>query len=250
MSLIKKLLGLGSSDKPKPEEKKSYVNRAHRVHVSILHNLNFLPNDPPFADKVPIGNVSLSGIGLYVKDLKTAPKPPSNISGKLSVEGVEVEVTLEVKQKLGDLLGCSFVNADKDLIQFLRNYFEVELEVFSLKPETPILTEKTEQNHLTGSEKCQIWWQNTIPQTGALLNYRLSFFGNFIEGGTRTKVRYGSWISGQQNLNQAIESIHSRVHWETHFPESDREKALKVINYAPELSPEEKKFLRAELKKL
>jgi hypothetical protein len=245
MSLLKKLLGLGDT----PKKEKPFINRAHRVHISLLHNLHYLPKTPPFYDKVKIGNISLSGLGLYVKDIASAPKANTHIQGKLSVEGVEIQVELLVKQKVGDLLGCSFKAPDNDLISFLRNYFEVELEVFSLQVNNPTVSENLERYHLVGSPLCELWWESPIPSAGALSFFRMSFFGNYLEGGTGQKVRYGNWTAGPKNLNQISENIHPHVHWESFFPETDKEKALKVISYAPGLSSEERKFLRAEIKR-
>jgi hypothetical protein len=251
MSLLKKLLGLGSPESKNKAPSKTFINRAHRVQVSLLHNVKFLPIDPPFAQAVSIANISTTGVGLFVKDFKNIPAQGFKLKGQIVVEGVDMPIQLEVKQKIKDVLGCHIVQPSNDLLGFIKNYFEVELEVFKLSAKPAVIQDDIEQNHLTGSEMVEVFWRNKLPQTGPLTEYRLSFFGNYIEGGSSSKPRFGSWVSGkQQNLNQVSELIWARVHWENHFPESEKEKALKLITYAPELTPEEKKFLKSELNKL
>ncbi len=185
-----------------------------------------------------------------MKNIKARPTIGQKLQGNLSVEGVEIPISLEAKQLMLDSVGCLILNPDNDLIGFIKTYFEVELEVFTLKPEPTKIENSIETNHLKGSPLVQLWWRNNIPQVGPILEYRISFFGSYVEGGTSLKHRYGSWTSGKQdNLDQRPENIWARVKWENFFPVSEKEKLLKIITYAPELTPEEKNFLKSEIKK-
>jgi hypothetical protein len=179
MSLLKKLFNFGSSNqRGKP-----------RVKVNQLHKIIFRKIDNP-EKPVYLSSISTLGMGLLKRDT-SHPKIGDELVGQLEIDKDKFEVKSEVRHVSANIIGCQFQEPPSPLVHAIENYFKLEITGLELKAVT--------ESVLKGDPRGQVKWftdgkENEIyfvVDRKGILDFHLTFLGNYIEGGRNLTLRAG-----------------------------------------------------------
>jgi hypothetical protein len=109
-----------------------HVDRAARVRVNELHDLEFVASQPKFSAPLKIENISLSGLGLILPD-DTDFASLTTIVGHLSIKGQSLPLNLNVVRFNGDHVGAKIENPAPEYALALQKYFEFEIAALHLR---------------------------------------------------------------------------------------------------------------------
>jgi hypothetical protein len=164
-----------------------FVNRAPRVRVNYLHDMEFV--SPSFPDALKIDNVSATGMGLYVPanaDFTSL----TTLTGDLKFAGSSHRLELEIVRFNGDHVGCSIKNPSSEFQRSLQDYFESELAALNLRATRTDYLKSVPNgtpHWYQGSNNCDLSY---VSNGNEVVEFALTAFGNHLEGGVGQPLRY------------------------------------------------------------
>lgn len=186
MSLFKKLFGgKGASDKSS-----LFKDRSPRVRLTPLHRVSFFPSSEKTDIPILLSNISVTGMGLLAAD---APeyKVGQEIAGSLHINNENFEIGARVRHVSQRVYGCEYIAHDSLLQQAIEQYFRVEILALNLT--------SVDESFLKPDPHGKVSWftdgrQNEVycvSDRDGLLNFHMTFLGNYIEGERGKPLRAG-----------------------------------------------------------
>lgn len=164
-----------------------FVDRAPRVRINYLHNLEFV--SPSFATPLKIDNVSTTGIGLFVPE-ETDFTSLTSVNGELKFGEVSHSLNLRIVRFNGDHVGAVIENSTPEFQQALKRYFESELEALNLRATRADYLKSVPSgipHWYQGSNNCDLSY---VSNGSEVIEFALTAFGNHLEGGVGKPLRY------------------------------------------------------------
>ena len=166
-----------------------FVNRAPRVRLNYLHDMEFFSKSPSFVEPLKIDNVSLTGMGLYVpKDADVTSL--TEMKGELKFAGVSHSLHLKIVRFNGDRVGAAIQNSLPEFQQALQKYFESELSALDLRATRADYLKSVSNgtpHWYQGSNNCDLSY---VSNGNEVVEFALTAFGNHLEGGTGRPLRF------------------------------------------------------------
>lgn len=181
------LKGLLSKLKSKTADR-VFVNRAPRVRVNYLHDMEFNAKSPSFREALKVDNVSATGIGLFVPqdaDFTTL----TSMTGELKFAGASHSLSLRIVRFNGDRVGAVIENATPEFQVALQRYFESELAALNLRATRADYLKSVPNgtpHWFQGSNNCDLSY---VSNGNEVLEFALTAFGNHLEGGSGKPLR-------------------------------------------------------------
>jgi hypothetical protein len=183
--LMRKLIG-SRIDQPKRQR----VDRAPRVRINTLHEIEFIAQEPRFSKPLKIENISHSGVGL-IAPLDANHAELEVIVGKIVFsQGSAHPLKLRVVRFNGDHVGAVIEGATPAFAMALQKYFESEIAALRLKATRADLLKAVPfgtPHWFQGSNNCDLAY---VSSGNDVIEFAISVFGNHIEGGTQRPLRY------------------------------------------------------------
>ncbi|OFZ79562.1 MAG: hypothetical protein A3K03_02085 [Bdellovibrionales bacterium RIFOXYD1_FULL_44_7] len=227
MTFLDKLLGR----KNKPVQESATIKRAPRF-LRPLTGIQFRRIHD--GGGVGIFNLSSTGIGLKTEDL-LEPKSGLTVKGELIIEGTPHSCEINIVHVTGSVAGGFFVGAPEDIVSAVNRYFQIEMEALSLTP--------VNQDLLNKDEGTPYWFQGCnnnelylVVSKGNVKNFNLTFFGNYIEGGTGERTRVGFVVEDQRD--DIAYKGSSTIRWEHNPNPKTVEMAVKFIKHVRDIPTE------------
>jgi hypothetical protein len=165
-----------------------FVNRAPRVRVNYLHDMEFLSTSPLFRDPLKLDNISSSGIGLFLpKD--TDVTSLIEMRGELRFANSSHVLILRIVRFNGDSVGSVIENSAPEFQQALQKYFESELAALDLRSTSADYLKAVSNgtpHWFQGSNNCDLSY---ISSGNDVVEFALTAFGNHLEGGVGKPLR-------------------------------------------------------------
>lgn len=166
-----------------------HVDRAPRVRINYLHDLEFVATQPQFSAPLKIDNISSSGVGLILpEDADFASL--TKIVGDLKFKESSHKLELNIVRFNGDHVGAKIESPPASFVLTLQKYFESEIEALRLRAaRTDYL--KPVPNGMPhwyqGSNNCDLSY---VSNGNDVVEFALTVFGNHLEGGAGKALRY------------------------------------------------------------
>jgi len=244
ISQISKLLtrGRGESDSSPGAEKGDgvflktglFARRKHpRVQLDPLHAVRFeLTNSPA---KLELGNLSISGMGLFTRSLPAGVKNNDLLEGELICGDGRVKVTARVVHLGQTLTGCQFIGHDADVNRLVQSYFNLELSaVTMISVRSELLQEDPDgtPHWIHGKNNCELFF---ISKNDRVIRFNLTFFGNYIEGGEEMRPKYGQIMEEEDALGKPRHKSSALIRWDSSLATQLEPYALRFLASVPHL---------------
>ncbi len=186
MSMIKTFLArLMKSTNPR-----SFPSRPPRVRVTTLHRILFQRLRDSLRDPLELANISTQGIGLMRRNVG-AIQTGQKITGELMINENGYPIELEVRHLSEHVVGCQFIGSTPVLTKAIEEYFRIEILALRLN--------RVDEAYLKQDPNGRVSWftdggQNEVhfvSDEQGVLNFHMSFLGNYIEGGRGRPLRCG-----------------------------------------------------------
>lgn len=182
-------MGLSDFFKKKPANQRSHVDRAPRVRVNYLHDLEFVAREPIFSSALKIENISATGIGIIVPaDADFASL--QRIDGEIKFEDARFPLRLKVVRFNGDHVGAVIESPSPDFQSALTRYFESEIAALKLRATRADYLKSVPEgmpHWYQGANNCELSY---VSNGDEVLEFALSAFGNHIDGGKGRPLRF------------------------------------------------------------
>lgn len=216
--------------------------RAPSVTIQALHAIGYCrANSRPEAC-ITVANISTTGVGLFRSASPEWPRVGAEIHGDLIVVNRSFSQPLRVIHMTGEILGCEFINPTHALTETIENHFHADRTAVTMKrrlaPGIDASDTKTPY-WFHGTNNCELFF---IETDDGIVDFRLTFFANYLEGGLDSPIRFGivtndhdlgDEASGVRWLNKIdAEQLTATLSFLTHIPDLDakhRDAILKLI---------------------
>ncbi len=169
------------------------ADRAPRIPMSSLHNTEFsLIRDNMQQVQLPISNLSLTGLGFSRSSLDTWPAIGAPLKGSLQIGVDSFAVTAHVVHTSATTVGVHFENPSAAATLAILKYFESELlahQLVRISSKLLAATDKGQPSFLFGKNNSELYY---IENDNQLIEFHISFLGNYVEWSQAEGVRFGS----------------------------------------------------------
>lgn len=217
-----------------------------RVKLFPLHSASFeLENH---SEKIELGNLSISGMGLFTQSLPQGIKANDLLEGLLICGAEKAKVTARVVHVGGSITGCQFVGHDTEVNRLVQSYFSLELNaltMISVKPE--LLQEDPDgtPHWIHGKNNCELFY---VSQGENVIRFNLTFFGNYIEGGAEMKAKYGQIVEDDDGVGKPRHKASALVRWDSSLSAQLESYAIRFLVSIPYLEDAHRKAITQMLK--
>jgi len=232
MNFLKKFFS-----KPVPEFEKVYKKRAPRIRLQD-GKVTFTPDSSAKKQGLEIANLSASGLAAVDKESHMVwPKIGGVISGKLTLAGKSFPVACKVVHFTGNLVGCQFQDFYHELTYLINDYYRVELEALNLvhiKPD--ILKSRADgvPHYFQGGDNCEVYY---VINDGEILQFNISFFMHYLEGGKNKLLRFGKINKSEQSNDVHGYKRNDIIEWQEEIPLKFREDCVRFLSNIEHLKP-------------
>lgn len=232
-----------------PDLKKQRAPRAPRVALLDLHHIHFRCSDPPFPHEIALVNLSVGGVGLLKNSLPATFPIGAILRGSFHFEGQTYPVEMKVAHASHEVLGCAFVEIPAAFSELVHRYFDVELSALKMNRIKPDLLQEEPDgipHWFQGQNNCDLFF---VTKDDKLIRFQLSFFANYIEGGSQQPTRFGQVLGDNLRDKPKLKDT-SSIRWDASLAKGLEIPAIKFIRNISQLSVEEKTALIALIKKV
>jgi len=219
----------GPAGHPRPA---APARTAPRVRVAPLHDIAFGWTGGAAPLELPVANLSATGLALMRSGLPEQTLRGPALTGQLRLGARELEVALGVVHVSHVVVGCCFLAPGPALVDAINAHLATELLALEMRR----VEEASLAHHGTGSphwfhgrESSELYY---VEQGGEILRFRLSFLGNYLEGGPDLPVRFGVVTRDRQ-----LASSHGGVHWFRKINAEQLGTTIRFVSSIPGLDP-------------
>lgn len=235
VSILKKLLS-GGDKHTKPER----VWRESRIRLEAFHRVGFRDGQNKHWK---VSNVSTTGTGLITE---TASRHPvgHKLEGHLEIGTTRYPVELEVRHVTDKILGCRFLGMVHEIRQAIEGYLNAEILALKMN--------KIDPSVLAPHPAGQVHWftdgraneVHFVTTEDKLVNFHISFLGNYLEGAPDVELRFGQIIDDRNSSKPGHKSA-NLIEFFEQVPDEAVPLALRIVNNLQGLKPAERAALIA-----
>jgi hypothetical protein len=239
-----RLFGFASAQVPSTQAAPSYSTspfhkvrkygrrKHHRVKLLPLHAVRFELDGEEKG--VELGNLSVSGMGLYTSDLPSGIKSGDLIQGCLVSSQDRVQVQAKVVYVSRSVTGCQFVEHDTQVNRWVQSYFNLEITALNMISVNPTLLQEDPEgtpHWIHGKNNCELFF---ISNGDRVVRFNLTFFGNYVEGGEGVKPKYGQIIE-EDGIGKPRHKSAALIRWDASIAEQLEIYATRFLSAIPHL---------------
>ncbi len=213
--------------------------RAGRVQLLPLHSIKFHPTAPAFADKLPLVNLSASGVAFHRQGSNQWPELGTVVEGMFQLEGQEFPARIRLVRVSDTMVGGQFEGGLHQMHRMVLRYFEVELAALAMIEVRPDILERLPEGSLRlfrGQDNCELSLV-VDGRPGAepvVKKFFLSFFGNQLEGGAGLALRYGHVVNEMSSRKASARPL-QEIHFHGAVPDEILQVARKFLGNISQL---------------
>jgi hypothetical protein len=216
---------------------KRLPRRDSRVVVVPLESLTFRFTSKPVLGTCPVLNISTNGLGLLRARGQLFPGPGEVLRGVLVFPNREVDVEIKIVHLGPMIVGCQFIDLSENGLKQVEAYFAAELSGMGLTAVNPAILKKEplgKPRLYRGRNNCELFF---VEHKGKVIRFELSFFGNFIEGNSDGRVRFG-YLEDDDRGSKARYKGTTLVRLVSGMPRETVDAACRLVDHVTELEPE------------
>lgn len=204
---------------------------APRIRIGPLHSTAFTWHAAGGQVNVPVANLSASGVALLRSALPGPPGPA--MEGLLQLGDRREPVALEPVHTTHDVVGCAFRAPGAALVDAINAHLAAELRALEMVRAEEATLAHDGPGHAVwfhGGENSELYY---VERGGRILRFRLSFLGNFLEGGEGRPVRFGVLTCDRDLARDRA----GEVHWLRKINAEQLATTLRFVSSVPGLDP-------------
>lgn len=217
-----------------------------RVKLFPLHSVSFELVGWP--KKTDLGNLSISGMGIFTESLPPGIKANDLLEGVLVCGGAQAKVTARVVHVGNTMTGCQFVGHDSEVNRLVQSYFNLELSALTMISVRPELLQEDPDgtpHWIHGKNNCELFY---ISRGEQVVRFNLTFFGNYIEGGAEMRAKYGQIVEDDDGAGKPRHKASALVRWDASLASQLEAYAVRFLASIPHLEDAHRKELSRMLK--
>ncbi len=163
---------------------------APRVKIIPLHRISFKSLNPARVLPLGVRNISSTGFGLIPPPVAWETRPDSLV-GQLTIGAEQLDIAARIVHLSQAIVGCQFQGDTAALSRLLEEYFKVELNALKARQINPAVLKQDPRgtpHWFVAENNSELYY---VEKDGALVHFRLSVFGNSIDGGEGKPVTFG-----------------------------------------------------------
>jgi hypothetical protein len=212
-----------------------------RVTLDPLHAVSFELMEG--AAKIDLGNLSISGMGLFASSLPSEVKNNDLLEGILHCGSERVKATARVVHLGQVLIGCQFVGHDAEVNRLVQSYFSLELNALSMiSVRSELLQEDPDgtPHWIHGKNNCELFF---VSKDERVIRFNLTFFGNYVEGGEEMRPKYGQIMEEDDGLGKPRHKSSALIRWDPALAAQLEPYALRFLGSVPYLEESHRKAI-------
>jgi hypothetical protein len=152
--------------------------------------MSFAAIKPANLASFQVRNISSTGLGL-IHPVKAFEQKPDLLEGTLTLGSHQLDLAARVVHLSQAIVGCRFEGDVQALKKLLDEYFRVEMNALQARQINPMVLKKDPRgtpHWFVAENNSELYY---VENAGALAHFRLSVFGNSIDGGEGRPVSFG-----------------------------------------------------------